>query len=484
MDTNIMKLSRISKLFLDRDEVPAKEALIRRQQFNMTLLCGADIARSYTLQLAVLTAASIATRCFPGAVRVALPSSLRSARLLVWPALEWTFGHALADILGVDTLTESTTKGIGAALVFGDASASEKCLRVTFDGWVAKVGPATEVPRLLEREYCTLAGIFAAALAVAELFLSFADINIEAGRRVVALSLWRPDLDPFDPASLGMPIEYLPKDLWLLGLGHLGNGYIWALATLPYASPREAKFALMDFDKVIIENTETGLIFREDDVGQYKTRAFSQWLEHRQFGTRLVERRFDHMFRVQDQDKEARLALCGFDSNPARRDLKTAGFTRVVESGLGGTAANFDTINLHTLPNPRPVEKLWPDLSEGEAEKQQEHQKRAARTNKAYADIDDKCGRFELAGKAVAVPFVGAAAGALVVAEVLRLLHEGVHFTDVKIRLGDCGNRSCPNAGTYGAEDLTGLTFVKARALRDQNRKHDIKGDIHGQALP
>lgn len=465
MDTNIMKLSRISKLLLDRDEVPAKEALIRRRQFNMTLLCGVDVARSYTLQLAVLTAASMATRCFPGAVRVALPPSLRSARLLLWPALEWTFERALSDVLGADTLTESTTKDIGAALVFGDATASEKCLRVTFDGWVAKVGPVAEVPRLPEREYCTLAGILAAALAVSEMFLSFADINIEAGRRVVALSLWRPDLDPFDPASLGIPVEYLPKDLWLLGLGHLGNGYIWALATLPYARPREAEFSLMDFDKVIIENTETGLIFRENDVRLYKTRACSQWLEHHQFGTRLVERRFDDMFRV--QDNEARLALCGFDSNPARRDLKTAEFTQVVESGLGGTAANFDTINLHTLPNPRSVEKLWPDLSEGEAEKQQEHQERVARTNKAYADIDDECGRIELAGEAVAVPFVGAAAGALVVAEVLRLLHEGVRFTDLKIRLGDFSNCSRHNAGTYDEEDLTGLTFAEARALRN-----------------
>jgi molybdopterin/thiamine biosynthesis adenylyltransferase len=467
MDTNIMELSRISKLFLDRDKVPATEALIRRQQFNMTLLCGADIARSYTLQLAVLTAASMATRCFPGAVRVALPSSLRSARLLVWPALKWTFGRALADILGADALTESTTEGMPSImLVFGDAATSAKCLRVTFDGWVAKVGPTAEVPRLLEREYCTLAGILAAALAVAELFLSFADINIEAGRRVVALSLWRPDLDPFDPASLGMPVEYLPKDLWLLGLGHLGNGYIWALATLPYASPREAKFALMDFDKVIIENTETGLIFREEDVGQYKTRVFSQWLEHRQFGTRIVERRFDDKFRV--QDKEARLALCGFDSNPARRDLKTAGFTRVVESGLGGTAANFDTINLHTLPNPRPVEKLWPDLLDGEVEKQQEHQEQVARTNKAYADIhDEECGRIEMAGKAVAVPFVGTAAGALVVAEVLRLLHEGVRFTDLKIRLGGFGNCSLPSAGIYSAKDFIGITSSEARTLRD-----------------
>jgi len=41
---------------------------------------------------------------------------------------------------------------------------------------------------------------------------------------------------------------------------------------------------------------------------------------------------------------------------------------RVVESGLGGTSDHFDTISLHTLPNPRPPKNLWPDLSPEELE--------------------------------------------------------------------------------------------------------------------
>jgi hypothetical protein len=48
----------------------------------------------------------------------------------------------------------------------------------------------------------------------------------------------------------------------------------------------------------------------------------------------------------------------------------------------------------------------------------------------------NECGRFELAGKSVAVPFVGAAAASFVVAEVLRLAHGGPGFTDIKLSLG------------------------------------------------
>lgn len=85
-----------------------------------------------------------------------------------------------------------------------------------------------------------------------------------------------------------------------------------------------------------------------------------------------------------------------------------ARFLRVVESGLGGTPNNFDTISLHTLPNPRPAAELWPDLPPAEDSRRIEHQERVARENAAYARIGgDECGRYEVAGTSIAVPFVG-----------------------------------------------------------------------------
>jgi hypothetical protein len=189
-----------------------------------------------------------------------------------------------------------------------------------------------------------------------------AGINIEATRRIVVeLSLWRPDLDIGDPEALGIPVDYLPRELWVLGLGHLGNAYLWVLASLAYPKRDDVTFALCDFDKVEPENIETGVIFTAADERQLRTCASTCWLEQRGFQTRLVERRFDANFCR--HEKEPGLALCGFDSNPARRALATAQFLRIVESGLGGTANNFDTISMHTLRNPRPPAQLFPDLS-------------------------------------------------------------------------------------------------------------------------
>ena len=55
--------------------------------------------------------------------------------------------------------------------------------------------------------------------------------------------------------ALGMQVEFLPREFWALGLGHLGNAYLWSLATLPYPqSRRDVEIFLNDFDRVEPEN--------------------------------------------------------------------------------------------------------------------------------------------------------------------------------------------------------------------------------------
>ena len=467
MTTAECGISRIDKLFVDRDRTDAATAHARREAFTIAICCGDDLERSYTLQLAALTAASLAARCFPRAVRIVLSAKLQGARLLVWPSLSLTIRDAFTQLLGAPAIV-TTVPTRSSAIVLGDAPAAPKALRITFDGWIAKVGPADRTERLQERQYCSVAGVLGAAIAVSEAFLSFAEICIAAGRRVVALSLWRPDADPSDPAALGVPVEYLPGSLWLLGLGHLGNAYLWVLASLPYADPKTALFYLNDYDRVERDNLETGVLFRAEDVPGLKTRVCNAWLEARGFRTRIIERPFDQHFRCRKEDpaKEPQMALCGFDSNPVRRDLATADFLRVIESGLGNSASNFDTLSMHTLPNPRPADKLWPDLPKEELEKRAKEQERLARENPAYAGLGtDECGRYELAGKSIAVPFVGATAASFVIAEALRLFHDGPAYTDLKFSLATPGKCAVVSAGTYSASDFAALEYATAAEL-------------------
>jgi hypothetical protein len=451
------EISRISKLSIDRDQADPAEVLARRQAYALILCCGDDVATSYTLQLAVLTAAAVATRCFPGAVSRSISLALASAPLLIWPWLGLTFGGALAEILGPEnTVGPSSTP---RALIFGGAPVIAGAMRVTFDGWNALVGPARSVARLPERQFFPTAGVLAASLAVSELFLSFAEISLEATRRSVGLSLWRPDLAITDPEALGIPVQYLPRSLWVLGLGHLGNAYLWSLSTLPFADPKDVEFALLDFDRVVKDNVETGVLFATRFINQFKAHACSQWLSERGFGSRLVERRFDATFRL--QHNEPKLALCGFDMNIARRDMKDAGFTRVIETGLGGTANNFDTISFHTLPNPRGVDELWPDIAKEDEEKLEAEQERIARNNAGYQKLaGDVCGRRDLAGKSVAVPYVGTTAASLVIAEAVKLFHDGPASHDIRLSLGNPERRHILRNNFYSPQDTVGLSYV------------------------
>jgi hypothetical protein len=393
--------------------------------------------------------------------------NLMDARLLPWPQLKSTFGDAMAPISGRAALTDQADHMEGTKIVFGNADPSGRGLRATFDGWIATVGPAVSVTRLPEREYCSLSGVLAGALAVAELFLDFAEVSIQTTRRTIALSLWRPDLAVSDPGAIGVPVELLPREFWTLGLGHLGNGYLWATASLPYANPGSLEIYLNDFDKVEIDNVETSLLLTEENIGQYKTRACGSWLENRGFCTRLIERPFDATFRRRDiEPVEPGLALCGFDSNSSRRDLASANFLRVVECGLGGTPDNFDTISLHTFPNPRSPTELWPDPSPEEIAKTTAHEERMARDNPAYSQIsDDECGRYTLAGKAVAVPFVGTIAATLVISETIRLLHCGQSYTDIKMSLANIEARTVHTRGKYTTRDFVGLNYSPAQSL-------------------
>jgi len=127
---------------------------------------------------------------------------------------------------------------------------------------------------------------------------------------------------------------------------------------------------------------------------------------------------------------------------------------------------NFDTISFHTLPNLRTPDELWPDLSKEEKAKLAAFHERIARENPGYLHLGgDDCGRRDLAGKSVAVPFVGTIAASLVVAEAVRLLHDGPAYLDIKLGLGSPGKRLTRRSGNYSAQDAAGLTFVRASRL-------------------
>lgn len=423
------ELHRLVKLAMDTGEAESVEHAQRIfAGYRVGVAVGPEIRWSPSHQAALLTFLRLASRVFLGGVDVVM------AEIDALPNL----------IRGDSGIAETITKA-GARIVrslepqvpvvcIGSVDARHAAgfaVRAVFNGWRAGVVPADAAPPFEFATELALAGALAAALAVNEAFLFVRQDTPEAGLREVGISLWRPDAvdDWWTSANDGPAIAYLPSRLWLIGLGHLGQAYLWALSLLPYELRDEVLLVLQDIDVITSSTLSTSVLSDADMVGQKKTRALATALEARGFSITIVERKFDETLRILPGDPQ--IALCGLDNALGRRALAAVGFKLVVEAGLGSGAKDFRAIRVHTFPGSKDPRELWKPGDTREI----------LTGTRAYEDLKvrglDQCGVTLLAGKAVGAPFVGMTAAALCLAEILRFLHEGplfaVHELDLKL---------------------------------------------------
>jgi hypothetical protein len=267
--------------------------------------------------------------------------------------------------------------------------------------------------------------VLAGALAVSEAFQHVRGGNATAGRRDVGLSLWRPEPEVswLSNEAVGPELRLLPTKLWLLGLGHLGQAFLWTLGFLPYADASELALVLHDFDTLVEANNSTSPLTHHGLLGQKKTRAMAEWAEARGFSTVITERRFAADFRVTPD--EPAIALCGVDNPVARAALEEVGFGRVVEAGLGKGPTEYLAFQLHSFPGPQRARDVWSPARVAEVSTSAPGLTRMPAYAAMGAEGLDECGLTMLAGRSVGASFVGTAVSTMVIAEVLRELAGG-----------------------------------------------------------
>lgn len=433
------------KIALDSGEAKSiGEAYELFRSYRLGLLVGPEITESPAHQAALLTAVNIGARAMLGGVTVA---GNIDAPLLVNVPGATTVADAVTS-LGAQIIAD-LPEGVPTLLI-GTVDSKvplPPCtLRVVFRDWRGGVVPLDDQTQVETGDAITPAAILAAAIGVGEVFQHLRG-NPIAGRRTVGMSLWVPGHADWETAPEG-PLEILlPAKLWLIGLGHLGQAYLWVLGLLPYEHPEKVMLFLQDYDRLAKSNESTSLLTNSSLIGQLKTRTMAHWAESRGFKTRLVERRYAGGIQVAED--EPRVALGGVDNPEARAAYEDAGFDWIIEAGLGTGPVEYNAIRLHTFPASTTAQSKWGGALTDSKTK--------TRNNPAYdqlsADGMEECGLIQLASRSVGVPFVGTVAATLAIAEVLRQLNGGPTSEVIDMTLRDLSLREVVPA----SKDVTHL---------------------------
>lgn len=402
-----LRRSRIAKVLTDKPgaetEFPAAEA--RLAAVKVAVVLTPDQVKTAAGQAAALTAIVTACKCFGSAALVANPEQ-RLVRPLPFGD---TLGSA-AMALGAAILTETPISATHVIMIGGVRRLGERVfVRCWWDGWTAGVVPDWD-ERVCGTSGNPLAGVFAGALAVRAVFAEVVESKRARTSASVA-SLWQPCEDPAT-APTGPDVAYLPSSIWLVGLGHVGQGFLWSLGFLPVTG---ARAVLQDDQAAGEENVATGLLTADLDIEEMKTRVATRWLEPLGWKTLHLERRHYGDFKPRDDDPA--VVLTSIDEPNARMKIALAGFAYMIDAGVGHGPGDFDQAQIRVLPKGSDPERFW---SAPAPAKDVEALLRL-KAYEAHAQRFDKCGAFALAEASAAVPFVGAAVGAVTIAQLLRI---------------------------------------------------------------
>ncbi|MBK6008671.1 ThiF family adenylyltransferase [Ramlibacter ginsenosidimutans] len=398
---DILPQSRILKTFTDRGADTFEGAQNRLGNVRLLILVGPDTLRTAAGQACLLGAVTAAVRTY---TRVAV--SLEQDALLLRPAgSDCSIAGAIrsAGATIAKKGDHDCTHGISVGVAPPDDG--QFWVSCYWNRWTAGLrAPWDHEPP--GESWNPLAGAFAGALAVRQTFEHVLGGFRTAGRSF-SVDMW--NIHSGQAGGAGPEIVYLPKNLLLVGLGHLGQGFLWNLMQLPGTGDT---LALQDYQRAGMENLGTGVLTRGSDLGRRKTRVALQLPELLGWQVAMLDMPFDEgMHHLRET---VSVVVSGLDSVLPRQWIREAGYQYMLDIGVGHGAVDFEIGQLRVLP--AGAVSSW---TEADKPKNVE----ALRDSKAYADqkAKDQCGAYELAQASVAVPFVGLVMGALAVTQLLRL---------------------------------------------------------------
>lgn len=395
------QIARLSKILVDSERISFDEAQARLRALTLEIVVGQK-ATSPASHAAVLTAVSVARRTFVGGVKVtgAVDGRLNSALPLHAESLA-----EAANLVGASDFDSAASRKIlvgVSGIPLADWSVSP-----WWKGW--KAGTSKSGEEHWDAGENPLTGIAAGALAVGVAFEAERTRFVEFQREV---DLWPVCAGQNTPSFEDV---FLPEALWLVGLGNLGQAFLWTLSALPFGDPGNVSVILQDRDRVTEENWGTSVLVKDENFGLLKTKIAESWATAKGFDTRRIDRPLYACDRIERDDP--RLALSGVDKVEARRLMAEIGFDCIVDAGLGRTAFDFDRYRVSVFDRARRIDKHFAGQEDAPVRQDPPN-------DDAYKRLQEEigsCGTAEIGGASVAVPFVSALAAAIAISRIIAV---------------------------------------------------------------
>jgi len=422
--------SRIRAALVNSGRYSFVEAERKLESLRLDIQIGSESAATLSGQAAALTAVVTASRCFLGGVT--LTGAIDQPLILPLPLPADTLGQA-AILLGA---TRRLSTQPSRVVVVGSQKFSDSVwsIRAIWNGWSAGIVPGNQSSSLVGRSDCALAGIAAGALAVCNAF-SAEQNDPFAGEIIQGISLWEPDKREQWLNNNGPDEYYLPDAIWLVGLGNLGQAYLWNLSLLPYSDPTSLQLFFQDDDIVSEENWGTSILVKRGNYGILKTRLAEEWAESRRFRSRRIDRRLDeHLRRI---SSEPNIAMAGLDKMSARRLLGRPGFDYIIDGGLGATAHDYRRFRLNVFDQSLDPASHFSGVLDASESKVEDVLRLPAYREVENTQHFDSCGMAELAGQSVAVPFVSVFLASIAVTQAIRLASNQNFYRSITGDLND-----------------------------------------------
>jgi hypothetical protein len=385
-------LNRTIKLAMDEGKVDSYEAAKALfGTFRLRICVRPGFGRVPAAEAAVLTLLNAAPKTFLGGVEV--QGALDEHCTMAWfeglrlseVAQQYGVAIVAADVPDVSVPTLTVGEGAPAA---GDFSVG---MSLEAEGFLL----APDLAATWSAEAPGEVGVAAAGAALNEAFQYVYRKAPLAGQRDVSLKLPSPWSGP------------APQSVWLVGLGHLGQAFLWTAALAGRVSSWQS-LRLTDYDSVSLSSLSTCLLARPQDVGRRKVDVVADKLEA--LGVK-VHRDLSRLNLDEAPVRpEQELAVIAVDNVALRRALDRLHAPRVLEGGIGDGTDAFTRTQMHAFPGPRMARDVWA----GEEVRSAQPIDISRPAYQALLEQSrDECGTTLVAGRSVATPFVGAFAGAL-----------------------------------------------------------------------